>query len=300
MAKANEKKSNEKASSGVTTGDVKVAIPSNVQSIITQVSRDDPVIRPSQVQIRGPKPPQKRSFFARLLCCAPKAVSQQTSNPVSYPSSSVTKQSSTAINNSAKSIEVTPTLRSSSGKKCLALDLDETLVHSSFQPVDNASFVISVVIEDLVHNVFVIKRPGVDEFIERLAPYYELVVYTASLSKYADPLLDLLDPKKLISKRLFRENCVFYDGHYVKDLTVLNRDISQTIIVDNSPMSYIFQPENAIDCTSFFDDPADVELWQIADFLEGVRGCEDVRAYCRHWREWCRNNPSSVPKLRKN
>lgn len=45
-------------------------------------------------------------------------------------------------------------------KKCLALDLDETLVHSSFQPVDNASFVISVVIEGVVHTVYVIKRPG--------------------------------------------------------------------------------------------------------------------------------------------
>lgn len=101
---------------------------------------------------------------------------------------------------------------------------------------------------------------------------------------------------------------------------MLNRDISQTIIVDNSPMSYIFQPgellhgwlaiissaltfnllENAIDCTSYFDDPSDVELWQIADFLEGIRNCDDVRAYCRHWREWCRNNPSSVPKTRRN
>lgn len=56
----------------------------------------------------------------------------------------------------------------------MALDLDETLVHSSFQPVDNASFVISVVIEGVVHNVFVIKRPGVDEFLERLVKHYEV------------------------------------------------------------------------------------------------------------------------------
>jgi len=175
------------------------------------------------------------------------------------------------------------------------LDLDETLVHSSFQPVDNASFVISVVIEGIVHSVYVIKRPGVDEFMKRLSPFYEMIIYTASLSKYADPLLDLLDPTNEISKRLFRENCVFYDGHYVKDLSLLNRDISQTIIVDNSPMSYIFHPENAIDCTSFFDDPTDVELWQIADFLLSIKNCDDVRPYCRHWREWCKNNPSSVP-----
>lgn len=127
-----------------------------------------------------------------------------------------------------------------------------------------------------------------------MAEHYEVIIYTASLSKYADPLLDILDPEKvksaflrtasisyaivdfeqktvyfavlqLISKRLFRENCVYYDGesllslprylrsipltggylitgHYVKDLSLLNRDITQTIIVDNSPMSYIFHP----------------------------------------------------------
>lgn len=160
--------------------------------------------------------------------------------------------------------------------------------------MEKSSFTITVAIEGVVHNVYVIKRPGCDEFMRKLAEHYELIIYTASLSKYADPLLDILDPEKLISKRLFRENCVYYDGkahftphspsnqphltfatclsppinphhtgHYVKDLSLLNREIQQTIIVDNSPMSYIFHPENAIDCSSFFDDPTDVELWQV-------------------------------------
>ena len=179
---------------------------------------------------------------------------------------------------------------------CLALDLDETLVHSSFQPVDNASFIINVTIEGIVHNVYVTKRPGVDEFLKRMALHFELIIYTASLSKYADPLLDILDPNKLIAQRLFRESCVYYDGHYVKDLSRLDRDICHTIIVDNSPMSYIFHPENAIDCGSFFDDPADIEMWQIADFLENLTNADDVRPYCRHWREWCYNNPTSAPE----
>ena len=78
-------------------------------------------------------------------------------------------------------------------KKCLALDLDETLVHSSFQPVKCASFTIPVNIDGVVHNVYVIKRPGVDEFLQRMSKYYEIIIYTASLSKYADPLLDVLD-----------------------------------------------------------------------------------------------------------
>ena len=68
-------------------------------------------------------------------------------------------------------------------KKCLVLDLDETLIHSSFEPVENADFIIPIVLNETVHKVFVLKRPGVDEFIAKLSELYELVVFTASLDK---------------------------------------------------------------------------------------------------------------------
>ena len=70
----------------------------------------------------------------------------------------------------------------------------------------------------MVHFVYVAKRPGVDEFLTEMAKHYEIVIYTASLNKYADPLLDLLDPNRVIRCRLFRESCVYYEGNYVKDL----------------------------------------------------------------------------------
>ena len=174
------------------------------------------------------------------------------------------------------------------GKKCLVLDLDETLVHSSFRAVPGADFVIPVQIEDVVHFVYVMKRPGVDEFLVEMAKHYEVVVYTASLNKYADPLLDLLDPHKTIRTRLFRESCVYYEGNYVKDLSLLDRDLTQSIIIDNSPSSYIFHPENAIDCTSFIDDPKDRELDQIGAFLKGIRAIDDVRGVSNMWRDWPR------------
>lgn len=177
-------------------------------------------------------------------------------------------------------------LKKDQGKKCLVLDLDETLVHSSFRAVTGADFVIPVQIEDVVHFVYVAKRPGVDKFLSEMAKHFEIVVYTASLNKYADPLLDLLDPKGHIRYRLFRESCVYYDGNYVKDLSLINRDLSQSIIVDNSPASYIFHPDNAIDCSSFIDDPSDRELDQIGSFLAGVRDVKDVRKVCNMWREW--------------
>lgn len=123
----------------------------------------------------------------------------------------------------------------------------------------------------MVHFVYVAKRPGVDEFLTEMAKYYEIVVYTASLNKYADPLLDLLDPNRVIRTRLFRESCVFYEGNYVKDLSLLDRDLSQSIIIDNSPSSYLFHPENAIDCSSFIDDIHDRELEQVCCWRERER-----------------------------
>ena len=141
-------------------------------------------------------------------------------------------------------------------------------------------------IEDVVHFVYVAKRPGVDEFLVEMAKHYEIVIYTASLNKYADPLLDLLDPNRVIRTRLFRESCVYYEGNYVKDLSLLDRDLANTIIIDNSPSSYMFHPENAIDCSSFIDDPKDRELDQIGAFLAGIKDVKDVRGVCHQWRDW--------------
>lgn len=64
--------------------------------------------------------------------------------------------------------------------------------------------------------------------------------------QYADPVADLLDRWGVFRARLFRESCVFHRGNYVKDLSRLGRELSKVIIVDNSPASYIFHPENAV------------------------------------------------------
>ncbi|KAJ1304557.1 hypothetical protein OPQ81_005698 [Rhizoctonia solani] len=163
------------------------------------------------------------------------------------------------------------------GRKCLVLDLDETLVHSSFKLIPQADYVVPVEIEWQWHNVYVIKRPGVDNFLKKMGELYEIVVFTASLSKYADPVLDKLDIHKVVSHRLFRESCYNHKGNYVKDLSQLGRPLTDTIILDNSPASYIFHPNNAVPVSSWFNDPHDTELTDLCPFLTDLRVVDDVR-----------------------
>jgi RNA polymerase II subunit A small phosphatase-like protein len=92
------------------------------------------------------------------------------------------------------------------GKKTLVLDLDETLIHSVFKPVEDADIIIKIPDEVMDHegnkyaltnDIFVFKRPGVDMFLKRLSRYYELVIFTASIDKYANPVVDSLDKNRL-------------------------------------------------------------------------------------------------------
>lgn len=62
-----------------------------------------------------------------------------------------------------------------------------------FQPIPNADFIVPVEIDGTVHQVYVLKRPHVDEFLRKMGELYECVLFTASLAKYADPVADLLD-----------------------------------------------------------------------------------------------------------
>jgi len=110
---------------------------------------------------------------------------------------------------------------------------------------------------------------------------FEVVIFTASLAIYADPLLDEIDTKRYASYRLFREHCMFYGNTFVKDLSKLGRNLKDTIIVDNSPNSYVFQPENAVPILTWIDDMSDNKLKELAPVLELLSKFEDVRPFIK-------------------
>jgi len=163
-----------------------------------------------------------------------------------------------------------PMSAKNASKVCCVIDLDETLVHSSFRPIDNADFQVPVEIDGNLHRVFVLERPQLAAFLLKMGEIFECVLFTASLSKYADEVADHIDPTNVFAHRLFREACVYDRGNYVKDLSKLGRDLDRTIIIDNSPASYLFQPQNAIPCSSWFDDKSDTLLDDMVPEMEAI------------------------------
>lgn len=254
----------------------------DTSSIITQVNRDEEQLNSFPPSEKGSstesstnslKKPRNRNIFSNFLCCFGNTNNNntQTSNcqvPVveenGNPRSPAEKYLLPAV------------LNKDTNKICAVIDLDETLVHSSFKPISNADFIVPVEIEGTVHQVYVLKRPYVDEFLKKMGEMFECILFTASLAKYADPVADLLDKWGVFRSRLFRESCVFHRGNYVKDLSRLGRDLAQVVIIDNSPASYIFHPDNAVGVNSWFDDMTDTELLDLLPFFEGLSKVDNV------------------------
>jgi TFIIF-interacting CTD phosphatase-like protein len=91
--------------------------------------------------------------------------------------------------------------------KVLVLDMDETLIHAKFltspqqEKSDDGDFIVSLASkenEDAIVRVSVKMRPFLDNCLEHLAKFYEIVVFTAGEQTYADAVLDYLDEGRQI------------------------------------------------------------------------------------------------------
>lgn len=61
------------------------------------------------------------------------------------------------------------------------------------------------------------------------------------MQEYADPVIDWLElERSYFSGRYYRQHCTHRSGAYIKDLSTVEPDLSKVMILDNSPVSYVF------------------------------------------------------------
>ena len=135
----------------------------------------------------------------------------------------------------------------------LVLDLDETLVHF-FYTTSGGTFLI---------------RPYCLQFLEEMGKIFEIVIFTAALKDYADSILDVLDPNKiLINYRLYRHHTSLSGITFCKDLSKIGRDLSRVLIVDNLADNFKLQPNNGIQIYTWIDDMKDTQLNDLGKMLK--------------------------------
>jgi Dullard-like phosphatase family protein len=123
-------------------------------------------------------------------------------------------------------------------------------------------------------------RPYALEILEELNKHFEIIVFTASHSCYANVVLDHLDPQgKYIHHRLFRDNCVTTEeGLYIKDMRIFaNRNLKDIVLVDNACYSFGYQVENGVPIVPFYYHKSDTELKSLIPFLKSLGSARDVR-----------------------
>jgi len=164
--------------------------------------------------------------------------------------------------------------------KTLLLDLDETLI-TSCSKRDGPDRVL-IPEGERAHPIMIKIRPYVREFLKRMKEHYEILVFTASCSLYAETVVKELDPeKKFISYILDRNFCLeTKNGFFIKDLRIIkNRELKNMIIVDNLVHSFGFQVENGVPILEWTGNRSDQELKFLADYLVAATKHDDLREY---------------------
>ena len=113
-------------------------------------------------------------------------------------------------------------------------------------------------------------RPFLYNFLNLVKEYYEIITFTAATKSYADPILDAIEIKKgkYFNYRLYREHCSIVNNVIVKDISLIGRNISKIIIVDNMQQNFKLQKENGILISSFWgEDSNDKALLQLGRIL---------------------------------
>ena len=180
-------------------------------------------------------------------------------------------------------------------KYTIVLDIDETLGHfiqnevkidyfsnyGYFIEKNNKSIIDAKNKDKMRTGIFLI-RPYAKYFLEKINNlFFEIVVFSAGTKEYCDKVLDILDiNNNIIKYRLYRTHLSLRNiNNDVKDLSLLGRDLSKVIMIDNFSENYKLQQDNGLPIDSWTGNANDTSLRDLIPIMNYIveNNVDDVR-----------------------
>ena len=138
-------------------------------------------------------------------------------------------------------------------------------------------------------------RPWLNEFLSEIKPYYEIIAFSNGDKKYTELILNAIDKNKIFfDNKLNRNNCIIMNNDFVKDISILKKDINKIIIVDNLVQNYRLHLENGINIKSFYGEINDKILLELKKILIKIAKLGgDTRTGIKYFRDDIINKVSS-------
>eukprot|EP01060_Flectonema_neradi_P039617 TRINITY_DN8799_c0_g1_i1.p1 TRINITY_DN8799_c0_g1~~TRINITY_DN8799_c0_g1_i1.p1 ORF type:complete len:323 (+),score=33.29 TRINITY_DN8799_c0_g1_i1:131-970(+) len=192
---------------------------------------------PNQVQL--PRAVTRQVSVGKAVGSGITAVRQQRVSGNTWPGTGfrgpamTLSQQASAASNCMSSKLIPKQKEENKGKYTIVFDLDETLVSNrmpGFRPA--------------------IRRPHLDYLLKSLKGKAEVVLWTASIESVGKPVLRQIDPNsEYFHSAVYRNPAWFQERltiPHTKDLRLLGRDLSKTVIIENNPFSVRLNKSNAI------------------------------------------------------
>ena len=134
-------------------------------------------------------------------------------------------------------------------KYSLVLDLDETLICIKRDSNDNIKL-------NKNNLIALILRPGLLDFLHKMKQIYELILFSSGTFEYVTPIIKNIEKKEKYFEHILYRQHVTYDecGNFFKNLNLLNRNVKNILIVDNSSNNFKYHKSNGICIKPFYGD----------------------------------------------
>ena len=126
----------------------------------------------------------------------------------------------------------------------------------------------------------IILRNGLFSFLSTIKPFFELILFSIDSQDVSYPIINMIEnDKKYFDYKFYKDHCVLYKNNLIKDVTLIGRDLSKIIIVDNNETCFELNKENGIKISSFYGDNNDNKLFELKNILKEIyfKNYNDVR-----------------------